>query len=109
MNILTVNLLFSILVFWIAAKTYVFPKLSELGPKAVLLPILLLHSFRHLGSMLAGLLIQPPGRSDIHRNKFEVPDNSYFAVAAIQWGNALADDRRDFKIDRRLTSFAAWW
>lgn len=48
-----------------------------------------------------------------HREKcmttFEVPDNFYFAVAAIQWGNALADDRRDFKIDRRLTSFAAWW
>jgi hypothetical protein len=50
-NILTVNLLFSTLVFWIAAKIYVFPKLSELGPRAVLLPILLLHSFRHLGLM----------------------------------------------------------
>ena len=49
MNILTVNLLFSTLVFWIAAKIYVFPKLRELGPRAVLLPILLLHSFRHLG------------------------------------------------------------
>src|SRR5437867_7859700 len=46
MNILTVNLLFSTFVFWVAAKIYVFPKLSELGPKAVLLPILLLHSFR---------------------------------------------------------------
>jgi hypothetical protein len=51
MNILTVNLLFSTLVFWIAAKIYVFPKLRELGPRAVLLPILLLHSFRHLGLM----------------------------------------------------------
>src|SRR5947208_8174550 len=40
MNILTVNLLFSTFVFWVAAKIYVFPKLSELGPKAVLLPIL---------------------------------------------------------------------
>src|SRR5437762_14180546 len=51
MNILTVNLLFSTFVFWVAVKIYVFPKLSELGPKAVLLPILLLHSFRHLGLM----------------------------------------------------------
>ena len=51
MNILTVNLLFSTFVFWVAAKIYVFPKLSELGPRAVLLPILLLHSFRHLGLM----------------------------------------------------------
>lgn len=51
MNILTVNLLFSTFVFWVAAKIYVFPKLSELGSRAILLPILLLHSFRHLGLM----------------------------------------------------------
>jgi hypothetical protein len=50
-NILTVNLLFSTFVFWVIAKIYVFPKLSELGPRAILLPILLLHSFRHLGLM----------------------------------------------------------
>lgn len=51
MNILTVNLLFSTLVFWIAARIYLFPKLGELAPRTVLLPILLLHSFRHLGLM----------------------------------------------------------
>jgi hypothetical protein len=51
MNILTVNLLFSTVVFWIAARIYVFPKLPGLRPRAVLLPILLLHAFRHLGLM----------------------------------------------------------
>ena len=51
MNILTVNLLFSTLVFWIAARIYVLPKLHELRPRTILLPILLLHSFRHLGLM----------------------------------------------------------
>ena len=51
MNILTVNLLFSTLVFWIAARLYVFPKLDTLKPRTVVLPILLLHSFRHLGLM----------------------------------------------------------
>jgi hypothetical protein len=51
MNILTINLLFSTLVFWVAARIYVLPKLPELRPQAVLLPILLLHSFRHLGLM----------------------------------------------------------
>ena len=51
MNILTVNLLFNTLVFWIAARIYVFPKLPELKPKTVLLPILLLHASRHLGLM----------------------------------------------------------
>jgi hypothetical protein len=51
MNILTINLLFSTIVFWVAARIYVLPKLSELTPQTVLLPILLLHSFRHLGLM----------------------------------------------------------
>jgi len=51
MNILTVNLLFSTLVFGIAAKLYVLPRLQELSPRTVLLPILLLHSTRHLGLM----------------------------------------------------------
>ena len=51
MNILTVNLLFSTLVFWIAARLYVLPRLDECEPRTVLLPILLLHSLRHLGLM----------------------------------------------------------
>lgn len=51
MNILTVNLLFSTLVFWIAAKLYVFPRLHQIQVRTVLLPILLLHSLRHLGLM----------------------------------------------------------
>lgn len=51
MNILTVNLLFSTLVFWIAARLYVLPRLDDLEPNAILLPILLLHAFRHLGLM----------------------------------------------------------
>src|SRR5574341_944989 len=50
-NILTVNLLLSTLVFWIAARKYVLPRLHELKPQTVLLPILLLHSTRHLGLM----------------------------------------------------------
>jgi hypothetical protein len=50
-NILTVNLLFSTLVFWVAARIYVLPKLDECEPRTVLLPILLLHSMRHLGLM----------------------------------------------------------
>jgi hypothetical protein len=51
MNILTVNLLFSTLIFWIAARIYLLPRLPELKPRSVLLPILLLHGFRNLGLM----------------------------------------------------------
>ncbi len=51
MNILTVNLLFSTFVFWVAARIYVSPKLAGLSPQTLLLPILMLHAFRHLGLM----------------------------------------------------------
>jgi hypothetical protein len=51
MNILTVNLLFSTFVFWIAARLYLLPRLAECEPRTVLLPILLLHALRHHGLM----------------------------------------------------------
>src|SRR4029453_15386462 len=42
---------FSSFVFLIAARIFLLPNLSKLEPRVVLLPILLLHSFRHLGLM----------------------------------------------------------
>jgi hypothetical protein len=51
MNILTVNLLFSTVVFWIAARLYLFPRLATLSTLTVMPPILLLHALRHLGLM----------------------------------------------------------
>ena len=51
MNILTINLLFSTLIFWISARLYLLPRLHEFKPRSVLVPILLLHSFRHFGLM----------------------------------------------------------
>jgi len=50
-NILTVNLVMSTLVFAIAARLYLLPQLDRLEPGTVLLPILLLHGMRHLGLM----------------------------------------------------------
>ena len=49
--ILTVNLLFSTFVFWVAARLYLLPKLDQCEPRTVLMPILLLHGMRHLGLM----------------------------------------------------------
>ena len=51
MNVLTINLLLSTLIFWIAAKIYLLPKLDLINTRNLLIPILLLHSFRHLGLM----------------------------------------------------------
>ena len=61
MSILTVNLVFSTLVFWIAARLYLLPNLANLQPRTVLLPILLLHSFRHLGLMFLAAGATYPG------------------------------------------------
>ena len=61
MNLLTVNLLFSTLIFWIAARLYVLPRLRELTPRTVLLPILMLHSFRHFGLMFLASGATYPG------------------------------------------------
>ena len=41
MNILTLNLVFSTFVFWIAARHYVLPNLGRWNAHALLLPILL--------------------------------------------------------------------
>ena len=48
MNILTVNLVLSTLVFAVAARVYLFPQLDKLALRTILIPILLLHSLRHL-------------------------------------------------------------
>ncbi|HSE62341.1 MAG TPA: hypothetical protein VLG15_01885 [Thermoanaerobaculia bacterium] len=61
MNILTVNLLVSTLIFWIAARIYLLPRLQEMEPRSVLIPVLLLHSFRHFGLMFLARGATYPG------------------------------------------------
>src|SRR3989475_9144019 len=50
-RILTLNLIGTTLVFYVAARIYLLPRLGDLAPRAVMVPILLLHSLRHLGLM----------------------------------------------------------
>ena len=50
-RILTFNLIATTIVFYVAARIYLLPRLGELKPRSILLPILLLHSLRHLGLM----------------------------------------------------------
>lgn len=49
--ILGFNLAASTAVFYMAARIYLLPRLGQLERRSVLLPILLLHSLRHLGLM----------------------------------------------------------
>ena len=50
-RILTINLIGTTAVFYVAARLYLLPRLGDLAPRSVLVPILLLHSLRHLGLM----------------------------------------------------------
>ncbi len=51
MNTLLINIFFSLLVFNAAYRWLLKPLLPQLKPSTVLIPILLLHSMRHLGLM----------------------------------------------------------
>jgi hypothetical protein len=51
MNILTINLVCSTILFWIIARIYILPKLAAWEARSVIMPILVLHAFRHLGLM----------------------------------------------------------
>lgn len=50
-RILTLNLIATTVIFYVAARIYLLPNLSRLAARTVLIPILLLHSLRHLGLM----------------------------------------------------------
>jgi len=50
-RVLPLNLIANTVIFYIAARIYLLPQLSRIRPQQVLLPILLLHSTRHLGMM----------------------------------------------------------
>ena len=50
-GILTLNLIGTTVVFYVAVRLYLIPRLGMLTTRSVLLPILLLHSLRHLGLM----------------------------------------------------------
>ena len=61
MNVLTVNLLLNTLIFWIVARQYLLPRLERVDPTTVLVPVLLLHSTRHLGLMFLASGATHPG------------------------------------------------
>lgn len=50
-RILTLNLVANTAIFYFAARLYLLPQLPRLRPQQVLVPILLVHSMRHLGMM----------------------------------------------------------
>ena len=98
MNILTVNLVFTTLVFWIAARIYVIPRLHEIPARTVLLPILLLHSSRNLGLMFLAPGATYPGLA----RKFAYPAAYGDLLAAVLALAALWAVVKDWKGARFL-------
>ncbi len=50
-RVLTVNLIANTAIFYFAARLYLLPLVPRVRPQQILVPILLLHSTRHLGLM----------------------------------------------------------
>jgi hypothetical protein len=50
-RVLTLNLIANTLIFYLVARLYLLPQLTRFRPQQILVPILLLHSTRHLGTM----------------------------------------------------------
>src|SRR5213596_725208 len=63
-RVLTVNLIANTAIFYVAARLYLLPLVPRVRPQQILVPILLLHSTRHLGLMFltrgATFLGMPP-------------------------------------------------
>jgi hypothetical protein len=50
-RVLTVNLILNTAIFYVAARLYLLPLVPRVRQQVILVPILLLHSMRHLGLM----------------------------------------------------------
>ena len=62
-RILPLNVVANTVIFYVAARIYLWPQLSRLRPQQILIPILLLHSTRHLGMMFLTRGATYPGLS----------------------------------------------
>lgn len=50
-RVITLNLIANTAIFYVAARLYLLPLVQRIRPQQILVPILLLHSTRHLGMM----------------------------------------------------------
>jgi len=97
-RILTFNLVGTTLAFYVAARLYVLPRLGELAPRTVLLPILLLHSLRHLGLMFLTRGAVYPGLPP----QFAYPAALGDLLAALLAFASIAAVAKDWRVARRL-------
>ena len=105
MNILTVNLMLQTFVYALIAAIYLFPYLPQLGARAVIVPILLLHATRHLGLMFLAPGAIYPGLPA----QFAAPAAYGDLIAALLALLALAAVMRESSLGRPLVALFNIW
>src|SRR6059036_471813 len=104
-RILTLNLIATTIVFYVTARIYLLPHLGTLRPRTVLIPILLLHSLRHLGMMFLTRGATYPGLP----SEFAVPAALGDLVAALLAFASIFLVLRDWKRARPFVwTFNIW-
>lgn len=104
-NILTTNLILNTLIFWVIARLYVLPRLSRENGTKILVPILLLHTARHLGLMF----LSPGGTYPGMPVEFAFPAAAGDCVAAALAAGALVLLLAASKLARIVTWFFNLW
>jgi hypothetical protein len=84
-RVIVLNLLANTAIFYVAARLYLLPLVPHVEPQQLLVPILLLHSMRHLGMMFLTRGATYPGLPSQFANKAAFGDlvTSIIALVAI--------------------------
>ena len=84
-RVIVLNLLANTAIFYVAARLYLLPLVPHVEPQQILVPILLLHSMRHLGMMFLTRGATYPGLPSQFANKAAFGDlmTSVIALVAI--------------------------
>ena len=94
-RIIVLNLLANTAIFYVAARLYLLPLVPLVDPQQILVPILLLHSTRHLGMMFLTRGATYPGLPSQFANKAAFGDLvtsiiAFVAIPLVLSGSGLA-------------------
>jgi hypothetical protein len=94
-RVIVLNLLANTAIFYVAARLYLLPLVPHVDPQQILVPILLLHSMRHLGMMFLTRGATYPGLPSQFANKAAFGDLvtsiiAFVAIPLVLSGSGLA-------------------
>src|SRR5215470_11695807 len=94
-RILPLNLIANTAIFYVAARLYLLPLIPRFRPQQILVPILLLHSMRHLGMMFLTRGATYPGLPSEFANEAAFGDLvtaiiAFVAIPLVLSGSGLA-------------------